>query len=403
MVVSARTAREPDRVESISDIRSSIVETMARIALVAGSVALLLGSIDPVIDRNWLLLAIYVVAFAGALVFLLPRRIPKRLRGTALLVLICGVAVSEMAYFAFNSAGFLLFFFAALLGGWFFSMRAAGAVVVVSLVATAAVIVAYTVLPVDLSIPQRQNAGHWTNWVAPTFTYGLVVLSGLVLTARVVRQLEQWEEQARTGMADLALALANQRTLTRELHHRVRNNLQLLSSMTRLELESSGHSSSEAFAQAVGNRIEMVSLAHGLVFDEDSAAEVERPVDRVVRAAVEASCQRCRPAVRVEAAGAAPLPVGPARATTLALLFFELSDRLLSARRRQGDAEAVTIEFRSDTAGAEIRVGLAGTDRKDLGPSPSELVDALCASARATVVWASAEATLRVTVSAEGA
>lgn len=394
--MSRTTLRAPDQqgFESLESVRVTIITLMCRITLWAGGVALALGAIDPIVDGIWWLVAIYATVFAAALAVLLPVGVAPRLKGIVLIVLLCAVAASELAVFAFNGAGYLLFFFAALLAVWFFSTAAAVAVVTVGVLTTIAVIAVYAAVPIDLTTPQRVVATHWTNWLAPFATFLLVSGSALVLSAIMLARVREWVRVARAALAEVRTALVSERELTRELHHRVRNNLQLVNSLIRLELADGRHESLDAFATAVCARLDLMSRAHEVAFDEERAGDARVPIAAAVLAAIEESCRFRRPAYGLEWSEKGSGRITAEVAVTLALTIFELCSALFEAVG-ESDARVVTGELSPEGDTVAVTMTIRGANRSSAAGELAvahTLIDTL----DARVEWISSPAAVRL-------
>jgi two-component sensor histidine kinase len=87
-----------------------------------------------------------------------------------------------------------------------------------------------------------------------------------------------WRQRRKTQAANIELAASNQEIalknqkldlLMRELHHRVKNNLQLVSSLLRLQSRKVGDGAASAAIQAGQLRVEAMSLIHQRLYREE--------------------------------------------------------------------------------------------------------------------------------------
>lgn len=99
---------------------------------------------------------------------------------------------------------------------------------------------------------------------------GLALLGGLSVLF--------WRQRRKTQAANLELAASNQEIaqknqkldlLMRELHHRVKNNLQLVSSLLRLQSRQVGDGAASAAIKAGQLRVEAMSLIHQRLYREE--------------------------------------------------------------------------------------------------------------------------------------
>ncbi|MDA8424579.1 MAG: PAS domain S-box protein [Treponema sp.] len=162
--------------------------------------------------------------------------------------------------------------------------------------------------------------------------------------------------------ADLKLSLAERETLLRELHHRTKNNLQVVCSL--LALEASELSDDRA-REALGDmerRVGSMSLAHELLYRSESLARIELGpfLESIVKLALESRDLSGRVEVAVEAAS---VEVAIDTASPLGLVVNELATnsakhafpqgRRGSVRLRVGCGEGsiVELEYRDDGIG----------------------------------------------------
>lgn len=102
-------------------------------------------------------------------------------------------------------------------------------------------------------------------------------------------------EQARTEA--LAAALRERDVLLSEIHHRVKNNLQLVSSMLALQARSSGHEVHDALLEGQ-RRIDSIALVHEHLYGSRNLAAVN--LARYVEALIPSLCRASIAAERVE-------------------------------------------------------------------------------------------------------
>lgn len=100
-----------------------------------------------------------------------------------------------------------------------------------------------------------------------------VVVSGAVGQDVAVTMIQN--ELQRDLLERQATLLREKDTLLREVHHRVKNNLQIVSSL--LSLQSRGETDSRALGvlESTGNRIQSMALLHELVYESEDLAVVD--------------------------------------------------------------------------------------------------------------------------------
>ncbi|PYB70394.1 sensor histidine kinase [Rhizobium wuzhouense] len=161
----------------------------------------------------------------------------------------------------------------------------------------------------------------------------LACLGSLAATWRTRQLLRIQDHQS----AALQVALENNEFLLREVHHRVKNNLQSVMSLIRLHMK--GNEKSEALS----NRIKAMVAVHEQIYQRDSfsevdAAELVQTVAQNVVAAYGADVQ-----VKFDLATTA---VSNDRATSLALLINELVTNCMKYAFTDGDEGVVTVILR---------------------------------------------------------
>jgi two-component sensor histidine kinase len=135
---------------------------------------------------------------------------------------------------------------------------------------------------------------------------------------RMAEQITQHEDDLRAG-------LATQKKLTREVHHRVKNNLQIVSSL--LSLQSRDASSAEvAYAYAtIQKRVNALALVHRWLYDDEAMRGVDlRSLAQDLCAGLEQSVTVADGGAITIAADVDRLYVGQDTAVPLAFLITEL-------------------------------------------------------------------------------
>ncbi len=153
---------------------------------------------------------------------------------------------------------------------------------------------------------------------------------------RAVDRLESSDQQ-------MAEALHGQRRLVREVHHRVKNNLQVIASLLNIHGRSATTPESRAAYVAIGRRVDALSVVHRNHF-----AEVEESRGIALRPLLTELGQILRASAPDTAAGAAILLDADAVHTTqdaaVAVAFFVTE--LIEFAMLQGAAQPIEIELR---------------------------------------------------------
>lgn len=264
---------------------------------------------------------------------------------------------------------------------------AALAVALLPLGAVAALIVIRS-YQYDAALTKQLSPAQWLSVASPVIMWLATLLSGWLLADRLLirpllmmqRSVEAYtagEHDVRLGRqhflsqevaalaaafdrmadeishhdAELNAALAEQKRLTREVHHRVKNNLQIVSSLLSLQArESTSADVAHAYA-TVQARVGALALVHRWMYDGstpngvdlhglivDLCASLEQGVGTAEQAPIVVRCQ------------VAPIVVGQDTAVPLAFFVTELVS--LAARRAAPGKLATTVSaVRRDSVG----------------------------------------------------
>lgn len=82
------------------------------------------------------------------------------------------------------------------------------------------------------------------------------------------------EAEITKATAELNKSLYNEKTLLKELHHRIKNNLQLILSLVRMQADTLDEKSKDKFKNLVG-RINSISKTHSMLFRKDNLEKID--------------------------------------------------------------------------------------------------------------------------------
>jgi PAS domain S-box-containing protein len=92
--------------------------------------------------------------------------------------------------------------------------------------------------------------------------------SGAVLLANDITQLKKAEQQ-------IMASLKEKEVLLKELHHRVKNNMQIISSMLKLQLDYIKDPIALEFSRSSHNRVKTMALVHEKLYNSNNLAKID--------------------------------------------------------------------------------------------------------------------------------
>jgi two-component sensor histidine kinase len=216
------------------------------------------------------------------------------------------------------------------------------------------------------------------------------IVQALDLMAETIETRNR-EQDERTEQ--LRSAVAEKEMLIKEVHHRVKNNLQLILSMIRLQDDAKGDIAD--FKSAMESRVGSMALVHEMLYKKDTQEEVE--LSGYVRKIVELilggneGIQGVRVDFEME-----ELRVPHDRAVPFGLLVNELVMNALKHGVRKDTGGRLTVRLRREQAMAEVAVSDDGpglpenfdpTECQGLG---LKLADALATQLKGKLRWENA-------------
>lgn len=91
----------------------------------------------------------------------------------------------------------------------------------------------------------------------------------------VLKTLAEREEALQQANASLQTSLRDKEALLKEVHHRVKNNLQVITSLLRLERGRSDNASAQAVLQAMQDRVRSMALLHESIYRAGTFASID--------------------------------------------------------------------------------------------------------------------------------
>ncbi len=126
-------------------------------------------------------------------------------------------------------------------------------------------LVASVLLPVGILIAALQDERLHD----PALSFAPAVLALIILAAYAWRQHEDLEATVDLRTRALTLALGEREQLLKEVHHRVKNNMQIISSLIRMQ-DRVGTSPDETI-----RRVQAMALVHDLIYTQGEFASVD--------------------------------------------------------------------------------------------------------------------------------
>jgi two-component sensor histidine kinase len=151
--------------------------------------------------------------------------------------------------------------------------------------------------------------------------------------------------------------------LAQEIHHRVKNNLQTVASLLRLQSRAEGVDPREALEHSVNRILAIAAVHESLTEQRDEDVELAELIDRLRAMLVQGLGGGRNVQARLE-----PVALAGSRATALALVFSELLQNALEhgagtvrieLARRDGDVVLAIADEGAGAAGAAAGTGLS--------------------------------------------
>ena len=118
---------------------------------------------------------------------------------------------------------------------------------------------------VEIGVVTERGEIIWVNVSAAPFP---TVDQGVVIATTDITERKQAEEQIRS-------ALAEKEVLLRELNHRTKNNLNIVSSLIEIQAGLSNNEEFQSLAETLRNRIQSIALVHKMLYQSKSLKKVD--------------------------------------------------------------------------------------------------------------------------------
>jgi len=230
---------------------------------------------------------------------------------------------------------------------------------------------------VTASIPVAAALASWTKglyWSAGIAAIILVAFGWLTwLGIRLSEQTEKTQQQLRTVNDELAQALGDKVTLLQEIHHRVKNNLQITSSLLQMQARRFSDESVKAAFRETQDRLQSVGLIHDLLYRKETGGTINLQdyLSRLVDEISSTYGARTR-GIAVEL-DAEPIAVDLERAAPLALAITEAITNAFKHAFEPGQAGRIQVRARRLDGQMEIVVRDNGKGVPDAMENTSSL------------------------------
>ena len=183
------------------------------------------------------------------------------------------------------------------------------------------------------------------------------------MTADISHALDAFEAEAARKQADEALraSLREKESLLKEIHHRVKNNLQVITSLLRLEAGRSAHPETRSVLKEMQNRIRSMALLHESLYRSENLEQVDLPAYiRQLTTHLFRSMLAKPGSIQLELE-LAPVSLPLEQAVPCGLLVNELVSNCLKHGFPDGRAGKVRIELQTLDDGQSIRLQVSDT------------------------------------------
>ncbi|MDR7036831.1 PAS domain S-box-containing protein [Methylobacterium sp. BE186] len=212
---------------------------------------------------------------------------------------------------------------------------------------------------------------------------------------------DELERQVDARTADLQSALEQKTALLHEVDHRVKNNLQVISSLMLLKARRTPEGEARDALQSMAERVGALSTAHRMLY---SAGDVSRfnlqdfAADLLADLSVGLEEDRTRLESEVD-----PIAVSAAMAAPLALMIHELATNAVRHAFPGGRAGRISVTARRDGEALHLVIEDDGVGMSATGTNPAgfgrSLAEMVVRQLRGTIRWDDASPGTRVDIS----
>lgn len=205
----------PITVDSLSNLRKNVLDRVYVVLLIIGGIAIAASSIDPISNRNWILLIWYIGIYILVLLGYLIKKIPSYIRVFVILLVLISIGVSELWFFGFASLAYLFLFASIILACWLVGTNLGFILLGISFFIAGIIAFFYSYGNLDMSSPQRQIADDLIDWLAPFLGFFVISIAFISLFKILITGLQQtilantkYQEEIESSRSDLESSVA---------------------------------------------------------------------------------------------------------------------------------------------------------------------------------------------------
>jgi two-component sensor histidine kinase len=223
-------------------------------------------------------------------------------------------------------------------------------------------------LVATVTLRRSEILARWEEDVRLGFVlFALAILVGGVL-AKLAADLAETDLRARRAIEEtveaLTTALSQRDHLLKEIHHRVKNNLQLTSSLIQIQSREFENPAVRGAFKETQQRLYAIGMIHDVLYHDDTRSSIEMNgylsrLSAEIARANEAIARGVRTELNVE-----PIELMPEQATTLGLL---MSEVLINAYKQSfppGKGGRISISLREEDKTVELTISSNGKGRQ---------------------------------------
>lgn len=268
--------------ESMEHVRERLCEVTLALAAVLGLPAVA-ASLARIPDIGWIpVMGLHVGAYlVVALMAFFRHRIPVALRGGAIIALIYIVGTGSFPSMAIAGSGVFFYLVCVVLSALIFGFRAGFGVFALCVLTMVAAFAGMRGGILQPSVDFGAYLTSTSSWVSKIAVFTLLSSLTLVLMTLMERWLNSAILQMKNEImerkhAEIMLedSLAEKETLLKEIHHRVKSNLQVITGLLELQLAKAGEGETVNILKSSRNRVLIMSLIHEELYRSDDLSKV---------------------------------------------------------------------------------------------------------------------------------